>query len=191
MIKFNQFITEEKSRKSFFDGSIPVAIYYKNDAEYPLLKDNFKEYGWCIGIPEHKAIIWDGEAIRKLDKDQITWIESHELAHFKLGKDATETDCDWWGIASCWRKGLKTAAKAGIDVFGERNGMEFDTEDLDGYDKWIGGHKKLAEAFIAECIEKNIDVLSALKSPEKYGLKPLKVAVKTAWEIYTEQITTK
>ena len=191
MLKFKQFITEMQQRKSFFDSSVPVTIVFKTDIQYPILEPQFKRLGWCIGVLEHKSIIWDGEAMKKINKDQITFIEGHEAAHFKLGKKAKEVECDWWSIASCWKKGLKMAAEAGIDVFEERNGVEFDTDDLEGYDEWAKQHRIFAEEFIAECKERDIDLLNALKYPEKYDLYPMKNTLKEAWDIYTQSITTK
>lgn len=189
MKRFQEFTLEPSERKSIFDPSVSVSILYKRDEEYTLFEDEFENRGWCIGVLEDRTIIWDGEAMRNLDRDQITFIEAHEYAHFKLGKKAKEVDCDWLAIAECWDRGLKNAAKAGIDVFEDRHGMEFDTSDLNGYDKWIGNRRKLAESFISDCKARDIDLLSALKAPERFGLNPLKSTIKTAWEIYAELIT--
>lgn len=186
MINFKSFVTESKERKSLFDKNIPVIIYYKSDWEYEIWKPQFKKFGWAIGVLEHKTIVWDGEAIVKLDNDEIAFVEAHEYSHFKLGPKASEAECDWLAIANLWKKGLKGAAKIGVDRFVERHGAEFDTEDLPGYDEWAKKSKRLGEAFINECREKDIDILSALKYPEKYGMSLSKSILTSAWEEYTE-----
>ncbi len=187
MQKFNSFITEAKDRKSLFDPSISVVVYYPKDWEYIVWKPQFDELGWAIGVMEHKIIVWDGVALGKLTKAEIEFVEAHECSHFQM-PHASEAECDWLAIAKLWKKGMKDAAQVGIDKFVERHGAQFDTDDLPGYDKWISTSKKLGEEFIEECKDKNIDILQALKNPQKYNLNPTKRSLKEAWNIYTESI---
>lgn len=69
----------------------------------------------------------------KLSKDEILFVEAHEHSHFKLGKKATEEECDWAAIVNLWKMGKKKAAQIGIDEFVKRNGTRFDTSELKGY----------------------------------------------------------
>ena len=121
-MKFKNYINESNTRKSVFDPSIIVHILYKNDPEYAVWEKQFDKYGLAIGIPDKKAIIWDGEELKKLSKDEILFIEAHEYSHFILGKEATEVDCDRLAIENLTKKGKKSAASIGIKAFTKRHG---------------------------------------------------------------------
>lgn len=195
---FRSFLSESKTTKSMFDPSIKVTYLYKDDFQYEIYKPLFDELGYGIGILEKKLIVMDGETIRKLrlSRDEIAFIEAHEYSHFKLGKNAKEVECDWLAIANLWKKGNKSAAKIGVDNFKDRHGMEFDTEDLKGYDAWVSKHRKISEKMMEECETKDIDVLSVLKHPERYyksldTLDELTAGeiVRHGWDVYVESIT--
>lgn len=198
MKNFREFVVESERKTSLYDESIPIIVYNKDDFEYEIWKPKFKKYGLAIGILEKKMIVWDGEAMKNLSKDEVIFVESHEAAHFKLGPKASEVDCDWLGIAMCWKGGKKGASKVGIDRFVERHGMEFDTDDLPGYDNWIGKSRKVSEDFMKECERKDFEVLDVLKHPDRY-YKSLNTVdeitggeiIKHAWDLYVESITKK
>jgi len=194
---FKSFISESNQKKSEFDYSIKISYLYKDNIEYEFWKPQFDKYGYGISILEKKLILIDGEVVKKLklDKDELDFIEAHEYSHFKLGKKASEVDCDWLAIANLWNKGKKAAAKVGIDNFVDRHGMEFDTSDLKGYDQWIGESRKRAADVLKECKHKDIEIISVLKDPEKYytHLTTLdrisaRQIITHAWDIYVESI---
>ena len=136
-MKFKQYLNEAIQRKSAFDSSVTVVIFNKDDPEYEVWEKKFKSYGIAVGVPKQKLIVWDGEQMKKLSKDQILFTEAHESAHFVLKKynadPRTEVECDYWAITNLWKRGKKKAAKIGIDGFAKRHGQEFDVSDLKGY----------------------------------------------------------
>jgi hypothetical protein len=197
---FRTFVEESKPKKSLFDSSINVVYLYNDDFQYEIYKPLFDEMGHGAAIIEKRLIIMDGESIRKerMSRDEIEFIEAHEYSHIKLGESATEADCDWLAIANLWKKGRKSAAKVGVDSFVDRHNMEFETDDLPGYDVWIGKSRKLSEDMMTECEKKDIDILSVLKNPEKFyksldTLDELTAGeiVRHGWDLYITKITGK
>ena len=71
-----------KTFNSEFDGDAQVAILCKDDYRYDVLKPIFDNYGFGFVSVENKLVCIDGEV--KLTKDELKWIEAHEIAHIKL-----------------------------------------------------------------------------------------------------------
>jgi len=124
-MRFKSYLYESKTRKSIFDSSITVHVLYKDDPDYTIWEPQFKYYGLAIGVPDKRIIVWDGEAIKKLSKDEILFIEAHEYSHFVLGKSASEADCDKLAIKNLSNMGKKKAANIGISGFYKRHGEKF------------------------------------------------------------------
>jgi hypothetical protein len=127
-MKFKNYLLEYDTRKSIFDSSVTVVILYKDDPEYLIWKKQFKKYGLAIGVPAKKMIMWDGEEIKKLSKDEILFIEAHEYSHFVLGKHASEIECDELAIENLMKIGKKKAAEIGIKNFYKRHNRKYDNE---------------------------------------------------------------
>jgi hypothetical protein len=136
-MKFYNYLNEYEKRKSVFDSSISVAILNKNDSEYKIWEKKFKIYGIAIGIPKEKIIIWDGEQLKKLTKDQKLFVEAHEYSHFIIGAKASELDCDYLAILNLFKMGNKKAAQVGINSFFDRHKIKFDMNKLKEYEKYI------------------------------------------------------
>lgn len=124
-MRFKFYINESNTRKSVFDPSITVHILYETDPEYAVWKKQFEKYGLAIGVPKNRVIVWDGEEIKKLSKDQILFIEAHEYSHFILGKNATEDQCDELAIQNLLKIGKKKAADIGVKNFYKRHGRSY------------------------------------------------------------------
>ena len=188
MKKFKSFLVEHSNSVSSYDPSIKVVVLHEDDYRYDVWKPIFEDLGHAIGIIESNTIIWDGKVWKNLSKEEVLFAEAHEAAHFKLGENSSEIESDWLAVANLWYKGFKHATKVGIGIFEDRNGMEFDTDDLQGYDGWNNKIKKDAEKFIKECKTKDLDLLSVLKNPDKFSFTIKKDVLFESWNLYSQSL---
>lgn len=191
----NKFAT----RACEFDPSISVRFLNESDFEYEIFEPIFEEYGYSVSLIKQNLIVFDSKALQelKITPYEIDFIEAHEYSHFKLGEGATEVDCDWLAIANLWVKNKKLSAKAGIDLFEERNGMSFDISDLDGYGAWEKRCRIDSRTFLEECEALQIEPIKVLKSPESYldqfesiDRFNKKTIIAYAWDEYINLLTT-
>jgi hypothetical protein len=189
-----------QSRPSQFDFTIYVNFVVESDYEYEIFKPIFEDCGYAASLLNQKLMIFDTPVIEEhqISKYEVDFIEAHEYSHFKLGENAKESECDWLGIANLWKAGKKLSAKAGIDLFENRNVMKFDTSDLPGYQSWEGACKLETKKMIKECNAKGFEVMQVLKDTNKYihQLNTIdrfnkNIIMAYAWDVYAETIGTK
>ena len=82
---FSEFSNEENK-------DIAVGIIGKDDYRYEVLKPLFEEYGPGFTDTKIGCIFIDGEA--GLNKDEMKWIEAHEVAHIRLKHKMGDRDAD-------------------------------------------------------------------------------------------------
>ncbi len=71
---------------------IAVGIIYKDDYRYEVLKPLFDKYGPGFTDTKIGCIFIDGEA--ELNKDELKWIEAHEVAHIRLKHNMGDRDAE-------------------------------------------------------------------------------------------------
>ena len=71
-----------KTYFSEFRSDIAVAILHKDDYRYEVMKPLFEMYGFGFAETSSGCIFIDGEV--NLTKDELRWVEAHEVAHIIL-----------------------------------------------------------------------------------------------------------
>jgi hypothetical protein len=83
-----------KTYFSEFRSDIAVAILGKDDYRYEVMKSLFEMYGFGFAETSSGCVFIDGEM--KLTKDELRWVEAHEVAHIilkhKMGDRNTEDE---------------------------------------------------------------------------------------------------
>ena len=82
---FSQFSNEENK-------DIVVGIIGKDDYRYEVLKPLFEKYGYGFTDTNIGCVFIDGEA--GLSKDELKWVEAHEVAHIRLKHKMDERDAE-------------------------------------------------------------------------------------------------
>lgn len=123
------------SYKSSFIPNLNINVIFKENPNYPTIKDIFTQYGYGFLAPEFKTIFIDGEIF--LDDsgftfDDMKFIEAHEVAHLILGhngprSEQDEIEADLGAYILLKREGMST--KRLKDEFKYRHGIPF-TKDL-------------------------------------------------------------
>jgi hypothetical protein len=113
-----------KTYFSEFRSDIAVAILSKDDYRYDVLKPIFDECGFGFTETSSTCVFIDGEV--KLTKDELRWVEAHEVAHIMLKhtKDRNDSDeiaADMFAIILLKDKGYTKAAQLVEDKFEERH----------------------------------------------------------------------
>jgi hypothetical protein len=113
-----------KTYFSEFKSDVAVAILTKDDYRYEVMKPLFEMCGFGFAETSSGCVFIDGEV--KLTKDELKWVEAHELAHIMLKhtKDRNEGDeiaADMFAIILLKDKGYSKAAQLVEDKFLERH----------------------------------------------------------------------
>ena len=113
-----------KTYFSEFKSDVAVAILTKDDYRYDVIKPLFDICGFGFCETSSGCVFIDGEV--KLTKDELKWVEAHELAHIMLKhtKDRNEADeiaADMFAIILLKDKGYHKAAQLVEDKFLERH----------------------------------------------------------------------
>jgi Zn-dependent peptidase ImmA (M78 family) len=117
-----------KTYFSEFRSDIAVAILGKDDYRYEVMKPLFEQCGFGFAETSSGCVFIDGEV--KLTKDELKWVEAHELAHIMLKhtKDRNDNDeiaADMFAIILLLDKGYKKAAKLVESKFEERHKRKY------------------------------------------------------------------
>lgn len=117
--------------KSKFDPSHTIVYTEVSDEKYPALKRHFKKHG--LAFKQGNFIFFDMPTIRKYkydDKDHLTFIEAHEIAHTVLNHTQTskqiEAEADFLAVLLCKDMNYNKSSKLGKSYFRERNGISFE-----------------------------------------------------------------
>jgi Zn-dependent peptidase ImmA (M78 family) len=113
-----------KTYFSEFKSDVAVAILTKDDYRYEVMKPLFEMCGFGFAETSSGCVFIDGEV--KLTKDEVKWVEAHELAHIMLEhkKDRNANDeiaADMFSIILLLDKGYDKAAQLVEDKFLERH----------------------------------------------------------------------
>ena len=71
-----------KTYFSEFKSDVAVAILSKDDYRYEVMKPLFEQYGFGFADTNIGCVFIDGEV--KLTKDELRWVEAHEVTHILL-----------------------------------------------------------------------------------------------------------
>jgi hypothetical protein len=119
------------SYNSRFDKRVLVVFLSEDHERYAEFAPLFKAHGLAF-LHEKKYIFMDYTTIKKqgYGKDHIVFIESHEIAHLKMGhndqmRPKFEAEADFVGILMCQKKNLGKSAKIGTSYFKKRNKISF------------------------------------------------------------------
>jgi hypothetical protein len=117
-----------KTYFSEFRSDIAVAILGKDDYQYDVLKPLFDICGFGFAETSSGCVFIDGEV--KLSKDELRWVEAHEVAHILLKhkkerNDLDEIEADTKAISLLTERGYTKAAQLVKDKFKERHKVEF------------------------------------------------------------------
>jgi len=117
-----------KTYFSEFRSDIAVAVLGKDDYRYDVLKPIFDECGFGFAETSSGCVFIDGEV--KLTKDELKWVEAHEVAHILLKhtKDRNPNDeiaADMFAVILLLDKGYNKAAQLVIDKFEERHKRKY------------------------------------------------------------------
>lgn len=124
------------SYKSSFMPNLNINVIFKQNPNYPIIKDIFNSYGYGFLAPEFKTIFIDGEIFLGDDGftfDDMKFIEAHEVAHLILGHDGPrseqdEIEADLGAYILLKSKGMSTERLE--DEFENRHGTPFSEELL-------------------------------------------------------------
>jgi len=117
-----------KTYFSEFRSDIAVAILGKDDYRYEVMKPLFEQCGFGFAQTSSGCVFIDGEV--KLTKDELKWVEAHEVAHILLKhtKDRNHGDeiaADMFAIILLLDKGYKKAAQLVESKFEERHKRKY------------------------------------------------------------------
>ena len=117
-----------KTYFSEFRSDIAVAILGKDDYRYEVMKPLFQICGFGFAETSSGCVFIDGEV--KLTKDELRWVEAHEVAHILLKhtknrNDSDEIAADMFAIILLLDKGYKKAAKLVESKFEERHKRKY------------------------------------------------------------------
>jgi hypothetical protein len=113
---------------SEFRSDIAVAILSKEDYRYEVMKPLFEQCGFGFAETSSGCVFIDGEV--KLSKDELRWVEAHEVAHILLKhtkdrNDGDEVAADMFAIILLLDKGYKKAAQLVESKFEERHKRKY------------------------------------------------------------------
>ena len=113
---------------SEFRSDIAVAILNKEDYRYEVMKPLFEQCGFGFAETSSGCVFIDGEV--KLTKDELRWVEAHEVAHILLKhtkdrNDGDEKAADMFAIILLLDKGYNKAAKLVESKFEERHKRKY------------------------------------------------------------------
>jgi len=118
-------------RKSKFDPTHTCIFLTQEDGKYADVKPAFNKHG--LAFKKDKFIFFDETELRRtgyFNKDYVTFIEGHEVAHSVLKHRQTskhaEAEADFLSVLLCKDAKYTRSAKVGISEFTDRNGISFD-----------------------------------------------------------------
>jgi len=117
-----------KTYFSEFRSDIAVAILTKDDYRYEVMKPLFEMCGFGFAETSSGCVFIDGEV--KLTKDELRWVEAHEVSHILLKhirdrNDSDEKAADMFAIILLLDKGYKKAAQLVENKFEERHKQNY------------------------------------------------------------------
>ena len=124
------------SYKSSFVPDLNINVIFKENPNYPQLKDIFNMYGFGFLAPEFKTIFIDGEIFLGDDgftMDDMKFIEAHEVSHLIMGHDGPRSEKDEIEAdlgAYILLKKHKMSTERLEDEFEYRHGIPFSEELL-------------------------------------------------------------
>ena len=103
-----------KTYFSEFKSDVAVAILTKDDYRYEVMKPLFYICGFGFAETSSGCVFIDGGI--KLTKDELKWVEAHEVAHILLKhkrerNDKDEIDADTKAIELLSKRGYENAVK--------------------------------------------------------------------------------
>lgn len=112
---------------SEFQSDVAVAILSKEDFRYDVLKPLFDICGFGFADTNTGCVFIDGGI--KLTKDELKWVEAHEVAHILLKhtkdrNDSDELDADTLAYKLLSENGYDKAAQLVKDKSIERHGNQ-------------------------------------------------------------------
>jgi hypothetical protein len=121
------YIKNEVMSKTYFSefkSDVAVAILTKDDYRYEVMKPLFEICGFGFAETSSGCVFIDGEV--KLTKDELKWVEAHEVSHITLKhtkdrNDGDEVAADMFAIILLKDKGYSKAAQLVEDKFLERH----------------------------------------------------------------------
>ena len=116
-----------KTYFSEFKSDVAVAILTKDDYRYEVMKPLFDICGFGFAETSSGCVFIDGEV--KLTKDELKWVEAHEVAHILLKhtkdrNDSDELDADTLAYKLLSENGYDKAAQLVKDKSIERHGNQ-------------------------------------------------------------------
>ena len=117
-----------KTYFSEFRSDIAVAILSKDDYRYDVMKPLFEQCGFGFAETSSGCVFIDGEV--KLTKDELKWVEAHEVAHIilkhKMGDRNTEDEfmADVYASRLLLERGYGKAAELISEHSIERHGNQ-------------------------------------------------------------------
>ena len=116
-----------KTYFSEFRSDIAVAILGRDDYRYDVLKPLFDICGFGFADTNTGCVFIDGGI--KLTKDELKWVEAHEVAHILLKhtkdrNDSDELDADTLAYKLLSENGYDKAAKLVKEKSIERHGNQ-------------------------------------------------------------------
>lgn len=117
-----------KTYFSEFQSDVAVAILTKDDHRYEVMKPLFEMCGFGFAETSSGCVFIDGEV--KLTKDELRWVEAHEVSHILLKhirdrNDSDEKAADMFAIILLLDKGYKKAAQLVENKFEERHKQNY------------------------------------------------------------------
>ena len=116
-----------KTYFSEFKSDVAVAILGKDDYRYEVMKPLFEICGFGFAETSSGCVFIDGEV--KLTKDELKWVEAHEVAHILLKhkkerNDLDEIEADTKAINLLTERGYTKAAELISKHSIERHGYQ-------------------------------------------------------------------
>lgn len=113
-----------KTYFSEFKSDVAVAILTKDDYRYEVMKPLFEMCGFGFAETSSGCVFIDGEV--KLTKDELKWVEAHEVSHILLKhtkdrNDGDEIAADVFAHKLLLAGGYSKAAQLVEDKFEERH----------------------------------------------------------------------
>jgi hypothetical protein len=122
---------------STFIPNLNINVIFKENPNYPQMKEYFDMMGYGFLVPEFKTIFLDGENFIGEDSftfDDMKFIEAHEVSHLMLGhngprSEEDEIEADLGAYILLTKHNMSTERLE--DEFEHRHGVPFSEELLD------------------------------------------------------------
>lgn len=122
---------------STFVPNLNINVIFKENPNYPQMKEYFDMMGYGFLVPEFKTIFLDGENFIGEDSftfDDMKFIEAHEVSHLILGhngprSEEDEIEADLGAYILLTKHNMSTERLE--DEFEHRHGVPFSEELLD------------------------------------------------------------